>query len=115
MTLFLAAVGLGSGAAFVDTVSTTGVTFLGIGAAIVLGAILNVMLFGHVVFGLSTDDLFGVVSGTAGNPAILVYANRALQSDRIDVAFATIFPSMTILKIVCAQVAIGLLGGPGLP
>ena len=115
LTLFLAAVGLGSGAAFVDTVSTTGVTFLGIGAAIVLGAILNVMLFGHVVFGLSTDDLFGVVSGTAGNPAILVYANRALQSDRIDVAFATIFPSMTILKIVCAQVAIGVLGGPVLP
>jgi len=55
------------------------------------------------------------VSGTAGNPAIVVYANRALQSDRIDVAYATIFPSMTILKIVCVQVAIGVLGGPVLP
>ena len=43
--------------------------------------------------------------------AIVVYANRALPSDRIDVAFATIFPSMTILKIVCVQVAIGVLGG----
>jgi putative transport protein len=52
-----------------------------------------------------------VVSGTTGNPAILVYANRALASDRIDVAFATVFPSMTILKIVFAQVAIGVLGG----
>ena len=64
-----------------------------------------------------TDDLLGVVSGAAGNPAILAYANRALPSDRVDVAYATIFPSMTILKIVCVQVAMGVLGGhtsPGL-
>jgi hypothetical protein len=35
-----------------------------------------------------------------------------VQSDGIDVAFATIYPSTTILKIICAQVAIGLLEGP---
>lgn len=111
LTLFLAAVGLGAGAPFVKTVAETGLVFLVIGAAIVLGAIVCVMLLGHLLFGMSTDDLFGVVSGTTGNPAILVYANRALASDRIDVAFATVFPSMTILKIVFAQVAIGVLGG----
>ncbi len=100
LTLFLAAVGLSSGAPFVETVSRTGFTFLGIGAAILLAAILGIMLLGHHVFRLSTDDLFGVVSGAAGNPAILAYANRALPSDRVDVAYATIFPSMTILKII---------------
>jgi putative transport protein len=111
LTLFLAAVGLGAGAPFVRTVSETGLTFLAVGAAIVLGAVVSVLLLGHFVFGMSTDDLFGVASGTTGNPAIVVYANRAISSDRIDVAFATVFPSMTILKIVCAQVAIGVLGG----
>ena len=111
LTLFLAAVGLGAGAPFVETVSKTGFTLLGIGAAVLLGAILCVMLLGHLLSRMGTDDLFGVVSGTAGNPAILVYANRALPSDRIDVAYATIFPSMTILKIICVQVAIGILGG----
>jgi putative transport protein len=111
LTLFLAAVGLGSGAPFVDTVARTGVTLLAIGAAIVLGALLVIMALGHYVFGLSTDDLFGIVSGATGNPAILVYANRALPSDCIDVSYATIFPTMTILKILCAQVAIGVLGG----
>ena len=110
LTLFLAAVGLGAGAPFAETVSKTGLTFLAVGAAIVLGAIVSVMLLGHYLFEMSTDELFGVASGTAGNPAILVYANRALPSDRIDVAYATIFPSMTILKIVCVQVAIGVLG-----
>ena len=110
LTLFLAAVGLGAGAPFVQTVSKTGVTFLAVGAAIVLGAVIGLMLLGHTMFKLSTDELFGVVSGVTGNPAILVYANRALPSDRIDVSYATVFPSMTILKIVCAQVAIGVLG-----
>jgi putative transport protein len=110
LTLFLAAVGLGSGAPFVDTVSRTGLKFLSIGAAVLFGAVLVIMLFGHYVFKLSTDDLFGIVSGATGNPAILVYANRAIQSERIDVAYSTIFPSMTILKIICVQVAISMLG-----
>jgi len=110
LTLFLAAVGIGAGAPFVDTVSKTGFTLLAIGAAILIGAVLVVMLLGHYVFRLSTDDLFGVVSGTTGNAAILVYANRALPSDRIDVAYAIIFPSMTILKIISVQVAINMLG-----
>lgn len=110
LTLFLAAVGLGAGAPFVKTVSETGFTFLAVGAAILLGAVLAVMLIGHFVFKLNTDDLFGVVSGATGNPAIVVYANKAIPSDRIDLAYATIFPSMTILKIICVQVAIGVLG-----
>jgi len=111
LTLFLAAVGLGAGAPFVDTVVRTGFQLLGIGAAILLGAVVSVMLLGHYLFKISTDDLFGVTSGTTGNPAIVVYANRVLPSDRVDVAFATIYPSMTIVKIICVQVAIGVLGG----
>jgi putative transport protein len=110
LTLFLAAVGMSSGAPFVQTVSQTGITLLIIGAAILLAAILIIMLVGHWMFKLTTDDLFGIVSGASGNPAILAYANRAVPSDRIDVAFATIFPSMTILKIICVQVAISVLG-----
>ena len=110
LTLFLAAVGMSSGAPFVQTVSQTGFTLLIIGAAILLAAILIIMLVGHWMFQLTTDDLFGIVSGASGNPAILAYANRAVPSDRIDVAFATIFPSMTILKIICVQVAISVLG-----
>jgi putative transport protein len=108
---FLAAVGLEAGAPFVEAVASTGLLFLGVGAAIALGAVLGVLALGHYLFKMSTDDLFGVASGTTGNPAILVYANQSLPSDRIDVAHATIFPSMTILRIVGVQVAIGILGG----
>ena len=58
---------------------------------------------------MATDDLPGAVAGIAGNPAILIYANKLQPSDRIDAAFATIYPSLTILRILCAQVALGLL------
>lgn len=111
LTVFLAAVGLGAGAPFVDTVAATGLSLLAIGAAIVLGGVLSVILLGHFLFKMSTDDLFGLVSGVTGNPAILAYSNQALQSDRIDVAYATTYPAMTILKIVCVQVALAALGG----
>ena len=111
LTLFLAGVGLGAGKPFVDTVSKTGFTFLGIGAAVVLGGMLVTVAIGQFLLKMPTDDLFGVMSGVAGNPAIPAYANRTLPSDRIDVAFATVFPSMTILKILCVQIAIGLLAG----
>ncbi len=109
LTLFLAAVGLSSGAPFVETVASEGLPFLAVGAAIVLAAVLIAAMAGQYLLKLATDDLFGVLSGITGNPAILVYANRVIVSDRIDAAFATIFPSMTILKILCVQVAIGVL------
>jgi putative transport protein len=112
LTLFLAGVGLGAGKPFVETITKTGLTSLGIGMATVLGGMALVLIAGQVLFRMPTDEIFGIVSGVGSNPAILAHANREIQSDRIDVAFATVFPSTTILKILCAQVAIGLLGGP---
>jgi putative transport protein len=109
LMLFLAAVGLGSGAPFVETVSRTGFLLLGIGALVLLTTMLTIMVLGHLLFKISSDDLFGIIAGSTGNPAILAYANQTLPSDRVDVAYATVFPSMTILKIICVQVAIGLL------
>ena len=109
LTLFLAAVGLGSGAPFVETLASAGMLFLAIGAAIVFGAMLIAFAVGQSVLKMATDDLLGVAAGIAGNPAILVYANKVQPSDRIDAAYATIFPSLTILKILCAQIALGVL------
>lgn len=111
LTLFLAGVGLGAGAPFVQTVSAAGSLFLALGIVIVLAGFLVVFGLGHYIARMSTDDLFGVVSGMGGNPAILAYANQAVTSERVDIAFATVYPTTTILKIICAQVAMTLLVG----
>jgi len=63
---------------------------------------------GYYLMKLPYDSLVGVICGTTGNPAIPAYASRLLQSDRVDVGYATIFPSMTIVKVVAAQVVIAL-------
>ena len=54
------------------------------------------------------DDLVGVASGATGNPAILVYSTRMAPTERPDIGYAMIFPSMTIVKVIAVQI-VGLL------
>ena len=49
------------------------------------------------------------MSGATGNPAILAFASRTAPTDRPDVGYAMIFPSMTIGKILFIQIAATLL------
>ncbi len=107
LTLFLAAVGINSGQAFVTTVAQTGPLMLLIGAAVVLTTVAIVLGVGHYVLRIPFDDLLGVASGATGNPAIVVYASRMAPTDRPDIAYAMIFPSATIIKVVAVQI-IGL-------
>ena len=67
-----------------------------------------VLQVGDYLMRLPCNSLMGVVSGTTGNPAIPAYGSRLLQSDGVDVGYATILPTMTIVKVVAAQVTIAL-------
>ena len=81
------------------------------GAAILLALVLITALFCLWVFKLPFDTTVGIVSGATGNPAILAFANRIAPTDRPDIGYAMIFPSMTIVKILFAQIAVALAGG----
>ncbi|MDR0225751.1 MAG: YidE/YbjL duplication [Burkholderiaceae bacterium] len=109
LTLFLAAVALQAGPPFVHTVSATGLPILLAGMAVLLTNVLVVLLVGYFVLRIPFDAVVGVMSGATGNPAIPAYGTRQLQSERVDLGYATIFPSMTIAKVILAQLAIGLL------
>ncbi|HEX5817939.1 MAG TPA: TrkA C-terminal domain-containing protein [Gemmatimonadales bacterium] len=111
LTLFLAQVGLASGERFLSSVRATGPTLLLLGALLCLLMIVPAMVAGRLLFRLPADDVLGVVSGVTGNPAILSYAGRAAGTDRPDIVYATVFPTMTILKIIFVQVAAALLAG----
>jgi putative transport protein len=112
LALFLATVGVNAGQPFLKTVTETGLALLLIGAAVLLATVLIVLLIGHYLMRIPYDDLVGVVSGATGNPAILVYATRMAPTERPDVAYAMIFPSMTIVKVIAVQI-VGLLAGVG--
>ena len=91
-----------------QTVSESGLTMLLIEAAVLLTTVLIVLLVGYYLMKTPYDDLLGVASGATGNPAILVYSTRMAPTERPDIGYAMIFPSMTIVKVIAVQV-IGLL------
>jgi putative transport protein len=75
-------------------------------AAVVMALALTTLLVGHYVMRIPFDDLLGITAGVTGQPAILAYAFRTVPSDRVEVCYAMIHPSTTVLKIVIAQLLI---------
>ena len=112
LAIFLAAVGINAGQPFVRTVAESGLTMLFIGAAVLLTTVIIVLLIGYYVMKVPFDDLVGVASGATGNPSILVYSTRMAPTDRPDIGYAMIFPSMTIAKVIAVQI-VGLLATSG--
>jgi putative transport protein len=110
LALFLATVGVNAGQPFVKTVSETGLQLLLIGVAVLLATVVIVLLVGHYLMKIPFDDLLGVTSGATGNPAIMVYSTRMAPTERPDIGYAMIFPSMTIVKVIAVQI-VGLLFG----
>ena len=106
--MFLATVGVNAGQPFVRTVAESGLTMLFIGVAVLLTTVLIVLVFGHYLLKIPYDDLVGVASGATGNPAILVYSTKMAPTERPDIGYAMIFPSMTLVKVIAVQI-VGLL------
>src|SRR6476619_3568639 len=108
LAMFLATVGVNAGQPFVRTIAESGFTMFFIGIAVLLTTVLIVLVVGYYLLKIPYDDLVGVASGATGNPAILVYSTRMAPTERPDVAYAMIFPSMTLVKVIAVQI-VGLL------
>jgi putative transport protein len=113
LSIFLAAVGINAGQPFVKTIVTAGPVLLLVGATVLLTAVLVVLVVGYWLMRIPYDDLMGVAAGATGNPAILVYGTRMAPTERPDVGYAMIFPSMTIVKVIAVQI-VGLVASAGL-
>lgn len=104
LMLFLACVGLASGQSLVDQALTWG------GGAIVLTASLSLLVGAAVVLGatwvlgLSAQRGTGAFTGFVGQPAILAYANRLVNDERIESAYGALFALGTVVKILVVQV-----------
>ena len=108
LAIFLAAVGINAGQPFVRTVAESGFTMLFIGVAVLLTTVIIVLAVGYYLMKIPYDDLVGIASGATGNPAILVYSTRMAPTERPDIGYAMIFPSMTIVKVIAVQI-VGLM------
>ena len=104
LTLFLAQVGMSSGPKFAATVAETGFVMLGLGMVALMALVLPILLLGVLVFRLPFDEVAGIIAGACGNPAVLAYTNRLAPTDKPDIGYATIFPGMTIVKILFVDI-----------
>ncbi|MDN5562864.1 MAG: transporter [Luteococcus sp.] len=104
LMIFLAAVGLASGPAFLSQAFTlTGAKIIFVsGASLVLGTV--IVLAGARLIGLSAQRATGGFAGFVGQPAILAFANAKVNDERIESAYGALFALGTIIKILLVQV-----------
>jgi len=105
IALFFAAVGLNAGAAFFATVfSVAGLQWLLAGACVTVLPLLAVGLFARGVLKMNFVDLSGLLAGSMTDPPALAFASNIAGSDAPTVAYATVYPITTLLRILSAQV-----------
>ncbi len=105
IALFFAAVGLGAGAKFFATVfSATGLQWLLAGACVTVLPLVLVGIFARVVWKMNFMDLSGLLAGSMTDPPALAFASNIAGSDAPTVAYATVYPLTTLLRILSAQV-----------
>ncbi len=106
--LFLAGVGTRAGGSFVHTFVTQGVLLLFLGAAITLLSTLIIILFSKRILGYDMISTYGILAGIHTQPAALAFANSHTGSESPNVSYTAVYPIALILKIVLAQVLVGL-------
>ena len=107
ISLFLACVGLGAGAGFVDTiVNDGGYVWVGYGVLITVVPLLVAGLVARKVFKLNYFTLIGVLSGSMTNPPALAYSNEQTGCDAPSVGYATVYPLTMVLRVLTAQLLI---------
>ena len=105
IALFFAAVGLSAGTSFFQTVfSSTGIYWLLAGISVTVLPLLLVGVIARAVVRLNFIDLSGLLAGSMTDPPALAFACNVAGSDAPTVAYATVYPLTTLLRILAAQI-----------
>lgn len=110
LLVFLAYAGTKAGSLIVDAIVSGEVLRL-----LLLGAILTVLFMGAVYvivrrgFRVGGTRLSGVLGGAQTNPALLGFANTRTGYDvRVALGYSLVYPAAMVVKILIAQVLVGL-------
>ena len=107
ISLFLAAVGIASGAGFVDTVvNQGGFAWIGYGLIITLVPMLAGAAIGRYVFKFNYFQLMGLIAGCGTNPSGLAYSNSISPINQQAVSYATIYPLVMFLRVLTPQLMV---------
>uniref|UniRef100_UPI0040570677 putative transporter n=1 Tax=Alistipes sp. TaxID=1872444 RepID=UPI0040570677 len=106
IALFLAAVGIGAGDGFFETIANGGWRWIGYGVLITTIPLLIVGFFARLVLKMNYYTMMGMMAGAMTDPPALAYANSTAGNDMPAVSYATVYPVVMFLRVLTAQLFI---------
>ncbi len=107
LSLFLACLGLSSGADFLETVMTgDGPVWIAVGFLLTVIPVLIMAVPAMHVFRLGFGETCGMLAGAMANPMALSYANDECDGDDPAVAYATVYPVSMFVRVIIAQLLV---------
>ena len=108
--MFLAVVGLSSGAAFFKSLQDgQGLMLIGYGLIITIVPLIIAAFYARIVLKMNYLSLCGTLSGSITNLSALSFINSLSTTDAGVLGYATVYPLVTGLRIVSAQLLALLL------
>ena len=104
--LFLAAVGIGAGDGFVETVMNGGYWWVLYGFLITIIPLLIVGIIARVFCKLTYFTIAGLIAGSTTDPPALAYSNSICGTDQASVAYSTVYPLTMFLRVLCGQILV---------
>ena len=104
--LFLAAVGIGAGDGFVDTVINGGYWWVLYGFLITIIPLIIVGIIARVFCKLTYFTIAGLIAGSTTDPPALAYSNSICGTDQASVAYSTVYPLTMFLRVLCGQILV---------
>ncbi|WP_427981279.1 putative transporter [Agarivorans sp.] len=111
IVLFLAVVGINSGANFIETLfEGDGLSWMFYGAFITLIPLLVIGIVGRYIFKVNYLSLCGLMAGSMTDPPALAFANSIHATNGASaLAYATVYPLVMCLRILSPQIIAVLL------
>lgn len=107
IALFLASVGIKSGASFFETVTSgDGLVYMLGGLLITVVPVFIVALIARKRYKMNYYSIIGLVAGASTNPPALAFANSQTEHDAPAVAYSTVYPLTMFLRILTAQLMV---------
>jgi putative transport protein len=104
IALFFAAVGLAAGPTFFATAfSVTGLLWLGAGVCVTVLPLLLTGIFARSVLRMNFATLGGLLAGSVTDPPALMFVTHLAKSDAPTLAYVTVYPMTTLLRVLAAQ------------
>ena len=104
LSLYLACLGLDSGAHFFDTVMRPeGALWIGIGFLITFIPVVIIALVSLRLCKMDFGNTCGMLCGSMANPMALNYANDIIPNDNPAISYATVYPLGMFVRVIIAQ------------